>query len=49
MPPYVASRTDGDLPVTADLSSRGLNLPTSPEMTTAEITRVVDAVRVGLA
>lgn len=44
MPPYAGVAADGDLPVTMDLASRGLNLPTFPEMTSAEVKRVVDAV-----
>jgi perosamine synthetase len=48
MPPYAGSRTDGDLPVTLALADRGLNLPTFPELTDAEVARVVHAVRAGL-
>jgi perosamine synthetase len=48
MPPYAQSRTAGQLRVTIDLASRGLNLPTFPEMSSGDIGRVVNAVRAGL-
>ena len=44
MPPFAGARIDGALPVTLDLSARGLNIPTFPEMTDREIDRVVSGV-----
>jgi perosamine synthetase len=41
MPSHAGSRTDGPLAVTLDISSRGLNLPTYPDMTPTDIERVL--------
>jgi perosamine synthetase len=45
MPPYAGATTDGKLPVTCDLSERGLNLPTFSGMTDSQVELVIDSVR----
>jgi perosamine synthetase len=44
MPPYQQMASNLKLPVTQILSNQGLNLPTFPDMTDAQIARIADAV-----
>lgn len=43
LPPYQHLAAAGSLPVGEDISRRGLNLPTSPTLTRADVERVCDA------
>ncbi|MEN3610762.1 DegT/DnrJ/EryC1/StrS family aminotransferase [Plantactinospora sp. ZYX-F-223] len=48
LPPYRSDR-DGGFPVTADLSRRGINLPTYADLTDPEVLDIADRVRTALA
>lgn len=45
LPPYQHLAPAGSLPVAEEISRRGLNLPTSPTLTRADVERVCDALR----
>ncbi|MET0385347.1 MAG: DegT/DnrJ/EryC1/StrS family aminotransferase [Polyangiales bacterium] len=48
LPPYAAGATPESLPVAERLAREGLNLPSSTKLTTAQVDRVVEAIRAAL-
>jgi perosamine synthetase len=49
LPPYRHLAPEGSLPIAEDISRRGLNLPTSPALTRADVERVCSALRRAVA